>query len=470
MVPALLQGRTCDDNPRWLVGNAKEVLDGVSKEEEADRALCAFHLMLFEGGCAKPDICGCERKKLKADKPVLWTVAGEKLLAGVDFDPAALFMQFVDPAYHGVLGRVENAYRYYVRHRAELVMRGAFGWPLAKRKYVMKDELTPLVGVTAQGALPVGTPIVSGLCARDFSVSAQTRRAKSVFLASKFERYLRAEYKAVPFDDLAREWGEMLARLAPVSLSRGECVTKHAELAARDGSEASGQLAEGGATSTASAARAPVAAAAPRDAASVTIAPPARVASNITAAHDTGHEERHIPVETGRTINHSVADASSSQGGADATPASADPAWARAARGMAELSQPRSLQRQSLQWMADGIRARGVTGSHEGYTHPGAHANRPMTADVPHVDVALRYVQMDAYAGAAPRVLAPQFTPGARAAGEQPQPSARTSPPWTTESQPTEAQYRAAASDVRHQDHDRVRPSTSRGSMDGMLE
>ena len=74
-MPALLQGRTCDDNALWLVGNAKEVLDGVSKEEEADRALCAFHLMLFEGGCAKPDICGCERKKLKADKPVLWTVA-----------------------------------------------------------------------------------------------------------------------------------------------------------------------------------------------------------------------------------------------------------------------------------------------------------------------------------------------------------------------------------------------------------
>ena len=70
-MPALLQGRTCDDNPRWLVGNAKEVLDGVSKEEEADRALCAFHLMLFEGGCAKPGICGCKRKKLKADKPVL---------------------------------------------------------------------------------------------------------------------------------------------------------------------------------------------------------------------------------------------------------------------------------------------------------------------------------------------------------------------------------------------------------------
>ena len=182
-MPALLQGRTCDDNPRWLVGNAKEVLDGVSKEEEADRALCAFHLMLFEGGCAKPGICGCERKKLKADKPVLWTVAGEKLLAGVDFDPAALFMQFVDPAYHGVLGRAENAYRYYVRHRAELVMLGAFGWPLAKRKYIMKEELTSLVGVTAQGALPAGTPILSGLCARDFSVSAQTRRAKSVFLA-----------------------------------------------------------------------------------------------------------------------------------------------------------------------------------------------------------------------------------------------------------------------------------------------
>ena len=39
--------------------------------------------------------------KLKADKPVLWTVAGEKRLAGVDFDPVALFMRFVDPAYHG---------------------------------------------------------------------------------------------------------------------------------------------------------------------------------------------------------------------------------------------------------------------------------------------------------------------------------------------------------------------------------
>ena len=149
-MPALLQGRTCDDNPRWLVGNAKEVLDGVSKEEEADRALCAFHLMLFEGGCAKPGICGCERKKLKADKPVLWTVAGEKLLAGVDFDPAALFMQFVDPAYHGVLGRVENAYRYYVRHRAELVMLGAFGWPLAEAQEVCKRPGGCSAGISAR--------------------------------------------------------------------------------------------------------------------------------------------------------------------------------------------------------------------------------------------------------------------------------------------------------------------------------
>ena len=437
--PALLRNRTCAENPRWLAGHMEELLEAAATAERgtaaraAEDALHGFILTVFEGGCELAGSCVCDRAKKGKDKATLWTLANDASVVG-------LFQQLVHPTYHGVVERAQAPARAFGLRVASLCALGCFGWPLPKPPdYVQKSGLSSSIGITTAGAVKAGTAIRVGLRARNLSQPMERRRAKNCFTGCKLDRFLREELRQVPFDTLAQKLDLVLALTRPVKLgSHQECQEAHAKKAQEASSETQEAL---GAQRVVAAAVAATAASS-----SLVMVPPSlpqRARPLIAPAA--------AAARVGAAVGESVRTGTAREGGGGAMPA-----WGHVAVGMQQISEKPSASF-ALRMITSGIKARGVVGGvQEGYAHPGAHTERPMTADEGFQSQAANYLQIQQVQSAAACAPMAQFTPGGPPAqGGRSQPS----PPWS--GSPTAAQYEEAARDNRHPNHDAVRPTTS---------